>query len=281
MVDIKNEILFGIVTYKERYWECASFISLIKSFSYNSNSKRLNIVIYDNTDLIGWQAPMKILPKNINLEYFHDISNSGISIAYNFIHKIAVQRKYSWIVFLDQDTMLPIESFSIYTNYIDENKCLPIAVPIIYFGKRILSPSRYIFYRSFLFKKIDTDIINLKYASCINSGLLIMTAFYTINGGYNTNLKLDFCDHDFIEKIKEVSPKLQILNIKLKQNLSSFTNTKEKAISRYKIYLKDYLSFSKTRNKPILLVFLDLPHLLNLTIKYKSLSFLKLRLNLK
>ena len=51
-----DKILFIIVTYKIKYYEAHSYISLKESF-LSSNSKydeKLNIFIVDNTDIDGW-----------------------------------------------------------------------------------------------------------------------------------------------------------------------------------------------------------------------------------
>ena len=61
----KKSLLFGIVTYKEKYWECDAYISLLESFKNdNKEDEDLFIFIVDNTDIEHWNIEKKISDKN-------------------------------------------------------------------------------------------------------------------------------------------------------------------------------------------------------------------------
>jgi hypothetical protein len=125
--------------------------------------------------------------------------------------------------------------------------------------------------------KIVPGIVDLKNVSCINSGLMVNTKLYGSIGGYDENLKLDFCDHDFIERAKKEVGSLEILDTKFIQDFSTDNNTKEQSLSRYKIFIEDYKNYSKTRNKLLLFLRIDLKHLLRLTYKFRTFEFIKIR----
>jgi GT2 family glycosyltransferase len=272
---MKNSILFAIVTYKEKYFECLSFTSLVRSFRV-FNEDKLNVFIFDNTDLEDWKVEVNEI-EDLNINYFHQKDNRGISFAYNWINDFAIKNKFEWIVFLDQDTSLPIETYKVYLEKASNISNNPIAVPKVYSNKKIISPSKFIFYRSILFNKIDQNFYKFKNISCINSGLIIKTKLFESLGGYNEKLKLDFCDHDFIEKVKKKICFLEILNIDFIQDFSNDNNNKNQSINRYKIFVADIKQFSKTRNKLIVFLVVDMPHLFKLIYKHKTPFFLKIR----
>lgn len=278
MICLDKKILFAIVTYREKYWESKSFLTLVQSFKESGKElKELNIIIFDNTDIKDWHLELSINHSNINLSYFSDSSNPGISKAYNKINAFALKNNFEWIVFLDQDTSLPIEAYSKYQNKITNSQKSLVAVPIVYAGKKIISPSRFFLHRSILFKKVNANFLDFNNLRCINSGLIINTQFYDSIGGYNENLKLDFCDHDFIEKVKKKINLLEVLNIIFIQDFSSDNNTIEQSIFRYNIFLDDLNYYSLSRSKTALLFLIDIPHLIKLSYKYRSIKFFKIR----
>lgn len=272
---MKNSILFAIVTYKEKYFDCLSFKSLVRSFEVFGEGK-LNVFIFDNTDFDNWEIEINEIA-DVNINYFHQNDNRGISFAYNRMSDFAVENQFEWIVFLDQDTTLPIETYRVYSEKALRTTSQLTAVPIVRSNKKIISPSKYIFYRSFLFKKIDQKVLDYKYISCINSGLMVDVKFFKSVGGYNEKLKLDFCDHDFIEKVKKTECFLEILQIEFVQDFSSDNNTKQQSVNRYKIFVNDFKQFSIYRNKIILLLVVDIPHLIKLIFRHKTLFFYKIR----
>jgi hypothetical protein len=51
---LNNKILFGIVTYKEKFWECNSFVTLLESYKRYDDEFQLNIFVFDNTENKDW-----------------------------------------------------------------------------------------------------------------------------------------------------------------------------------------------------------------------------------
>lgn len=282
MVDLEQgndvALLFGIVTYKEKYFECESFISLLRSYRESNDKKPLNIVVIDNTDSDGWNVDHDQILENINIIYYN-LNNPGISVAYNRINSVALGNGYKWVVLLDQDTELPSKTYEIYkSKAIENNNLYPIKIPVVYSSNRILSPSLYRYYRSFSLQKVPNSILKTENHSWINSGMMVSTEFFNKVGGYNEKLKLDFCDHDFVEKTKNFCTEVEILDLHLKQNFSADLNDKNQSITRFKIFSKDIREFYRNRKLVPLFFLVDLPHLLRLSLKYKTLDFLHLRL---
>lgn len=273
-----NRILFILVCYKEKYWETASFLSLTYSHKVTADGMILNLYIADNTDVGNWNCdPNRVLPDDINI-FYNKYNNPGLSYAYNRGADFAKKNGFSWIVLLDQDTVLPIDFYPTYNNAI-LNSDIPLKVPITFIdGNRILSPSKYIAYRSILLTEVRKGLHDLQRHSFINTGMLIKVDFYFNVGGYNEEIKLDFTDHDFVARCKKLTNTFEVVDVSLKQDFSSVTNKKEQAITRYHLYLKDLMVFSKNKkNRMLLFINADLLRLLRLTLKYKSLEFIKVR----
>ncbi len=271
-------ILFGIVCFREKYWETQSFRDIIKSYRQSLNNSTLYISIYDNTDYKDWKIQHDYINyENVIINYYRDSSNSGISAAFNYFAEFSKKIDTKWIVFLDQDTSLSIDFFTQYLKKsINTNK--NIVFPKVYTKSKLLSPSYYNYYRTSVIKNIASELL-LNNITAINSGIMIRTDFFLQNNGYNKNLRIDFCDHEFIERLKNKNISADILDISLYQEFSAQSNNKEKAIERYKIYIKDLQVYKKNKNKVLFFLRVDLPHLLKEIYKHKSLEFLKIRFN--
>src|SRR5690606_15608215 len=116
---------------------------------------------------------------------------------------------FDYVVFLDQDTELPMNFYDAYSEFVHNND-IEIAAPTIMVENLIFSPSGYKNYRSINFHKLNelqNGYINSKSNTCINSGLLIKTDFFFKVGGYNRELRLDFCDHEFIKRVSKHTEK--------------------------------------------------------------------------
>lgn len=271
----ENKLLFGIVCFREKFWETCSFKTL-KASAKKSN-KQISVFIFDNTDLKNWNIYVEYDPKEpLQINYIHNSSNPGIAVAYNTIARYAKDNNYSYLVFLDQDTELPLNFFSEYLK-ISEKKP-EIAIPLIYENEKLLSPSIYKNYRNSFYNTIKQVKIKVEGNSCINSGLMIRTDFFFEVGGYDETLRLDFCDHEFISRVSKFTDFLTIIPIKLEQNFSTNTNPLDKALFRYSLFIIDIKTFKRINNNDYkITLFVDVPHLVRLTWQYKSLAFIKQR----
>lgn len=276
-------IVFGIVCFREKFWESISFQSLLESYKKLKTNAILNIIIFDNTDFDNWDLTLyhKFNIDNINIKYFHDKRNPGIAKAINYFADCTKEEKIEWVMFLDQDTILPLDILEksiacVNRLQADGNY---IAFPKVFSNGKMISPTKYIYYRT---KTIDLNAvkqIKLTQMTAINSGLLVNVDFFINNGGYNQDLRIDFCDHEFIERINNRDLVADILDVELLQNFSSETDSLEKSLFRYKIYLEDMYVYRKKKNKILFFLRVDFPHLLKLTYKYRSFSFIKVRLS--
>ena len=274
-----NNILFCIVCFREKFWETESFRDLVNSYQISQSQLNLNIHVFDNTDIEKWSIEDYVPIYNINIHYTHNSKNPGISAAFNYFANFANEKAFEWLVFLDQDTTLPR---CFYQTYLDNTKHIKnnwIAFPLVSTTKCLISPSYYFLYRTKVIKKELLNEIELNSVTAINSGLMIKTQKFLEYGGYNENLRIDFCDHEFIERLNGKKIFATILAVNLQQDFSAETNNKKKSIERYKMYTKDLKNYRKNKNKLLFFLRVDFPRLLKEIYKNKSLEFLKIRLD--
>ena len=78
----------------------------------------------------------------------------------------------------------------------------------------------------------------------INSGMAINLQIFR-KYRYNEEIFLDYVDHNFLRDMRKYKKKVVILNVKIRQTFSSNTDSKEKALIRFKIFKKDINVFYK------------------------------------
>ncbi len=275
----KNMLVFSIVVYNEFFWESITFNSLLSSFSKNKNNEEINIYIYDNS-VRSQNIDFPEFENDINIKYFAFNENRGISKAYNHLVNLALKDGFKWIVFLDQDTMLSLDFYHKYFDSICEleQSSNKMAVPVVKSKEHILSPFIYINFRS-RFLNEPPSLINLNKHSAINTGILIECNYFNKIGGYNEKLFLDFCDHDFFDKLRGFDNTIRVINTELKQDFSTDTNTLHKALIRYSIFYSDLKAYKKDRNRFKLFFLVDLPHLIRLTLQHRTFKFIIYRLS--
>lgn len=279
MDHLESSLTFIIVTYKEKYWECESFVSLVTSYKCSAPLEPLNVVVIDNTEDPDFCSSRPSSEAGIQVSYYTYGKNLGISKAYNQAVS-QVDRISQKLVFLDQDTLLPEQFYSCYFDMATLRSEVLLACPKVYAGKGLVSPLPFKNFRAVrqFNEAILSGAVIFGTFSFINSGLMVDKKLFDQIGGYDERLFLDFCDHDFISRLAAVTPTFYIIPCDLSQNLSSFTDSKEKALERYKIYLHDFYYFSRNRNRGKLFFNIDLPHLIKLSLKFRTLSFLRLYL---
>lgn len=279
-IENQKSVLFSIVVYKENFWETETFKNLVSSYQKSNDSSALHIFVYDNTPGdISQIDHFKHSAEEIKVEYFHNPENPGISKAYNDIGNYAQKQEFQALVFLDQDTRLPENTYDSYTNYCEKNKGFCVAIPKIKINGNILSPAKYVNYRSAQLDEIKEGKISTKNISWINSGMMVETVFFLKSGGYNPKIQLDFSDHFFVEKLKNMGlDEVNILPLVLEQNLSVYTNSKAQDIARYALFLRDLKGYRGDKNKMIIFFNVDLPRLISLSWKHKSIKFIYIRI---
>lgn len=270
------KILAVIIVYKEYYAESAAYKTLLETYCHcndeNPGSTELALMIYDNSP-----QPVEIkevAPEIINIIYVHDSSNPGVSKGYNAAFKKLLEIGFDWLLLLDQDTHLALESLRVYSDSIAGNPEIMIHAPILKVQNLIISPSRYKYRRGFAIGDITPGVKELGHIVPLNSGMCVGKSVYLQTGGFNEKIKLDFSDFDFMRRAGKFNSHFAVLPLSFSHSLSSIDETYNSAIVRYKYYcLGAYYSRLSILDSAILSS-VSLARGIKLSLKYNKLTFL-------
>jgi GT2 family glycosyltransferase len=162
---------------------------------------RFSIIVYDNSP-----APHSLdVAANVEIAYKHDATNPGLAAAYNFALAKAEERRYEWLLLLDQDTS-PTASFVheliACANELSTEPNAGSIVPKLLIDGKVYSPAshfvdqiRHQYRRSN--HAVGRHIVGLRQErlSAYNSGALLRVSAVRAIGGFPEDFWLDFLDH--------------------------------------------------------------------------------------
>lgn len=270
-----DNIFAVIVLYKTQLKESKTFQSLL--IAIKNHTGCLDILIYNNSPEIIVETEA-FSSSDICLNVINDDENSGVSKAYNIAYGMAEKASKKWLLLLDQDCNLAVNLFTAFfaARTIDD-KDTKLYFPIIKTGQYILSPGKYIPYRSFIHTNLTTGYVNFKKLTVINCGSFVALSIFKLAGGFNQQVALDFSDVSFFRQVKKICNNAYILNAFCVHDFSGtdFSDI-EKTKTRFKIYLKNAKAFGDEEGVSNFLLFITiLIRTINLTRKFKSVYFLK------
>lgn len=248
-----------IVLYNQKLIDSVSFKVLMDN--------GCNILVIDNSvkkDILNFNNTFCL---NQNIIYKSMGGNKGLAKAYNQGIKLA--KKSEWIVIWDQDTNVSINALKAIKLEAEKDKA-DIIISTIIASDNIVSPSRRI-------GPIISIYKDKGHITAINSGMAIKVSALMSTSLYNEEMFLDYIDHDFMIEASLKGLKIKYLkdNI-IFQNLSTFDEqSKESALTRFKIYKKDFRIFcNKFKFGYIYFLIKILFRAFKLALKYRDLSFL-------
>lgn len=273
------KVLPVVVLYNTSLSSCDSVNSL-----KNQNLSLLSIdrlFIYDNSPDASLNAGLNSKYDDLDVIYMHDVSNSGVSKAYNIAASYAAKNGFDWILLLDQDTVLPTGALEKYHQGMSDNPDLPVFSPILKTKQDVIcSPCRYKFHRGFTPEHVPRGRASFKDFAPINSCMMVSTNKLIGVGGYNEGARLDFSDFQFIERLKKVYPDFFILDFVALQDFSNETTNLLSLKSRFKIYCECAKACERESFKDnfqyLVIVFLRMA---KLTVRTKSFDFFKIFIN--
>lgn len=278
LIKEKSQLLISnticvLVIYNTRLENSETFVSL--SDNIQKNALNMDIVIYDNSPSAMYNDEAHDF---WNIRYIHDPTNPGISKAYNIGARIAQELNKKWILFLDQDTYFPENTFN---NYVESVLNYPqeiLFVPILKSDNGIVSPSSYRFKRGFPVKSIEKGIQSLSKLSPLNSGIFIRIDEFVKCGGYNEKIKLDFSDFAFIERLRKLHLSFVVTDIICSHKLSTDNEVDiglNKTLIRFGYYCEGARYSIETYTDAIVLTLVITARCLKLMLKFKSVKFIK------
>ena len=220
-----DNLLCVIVLYKCLLENTKTYQTLIRRM------RSYHLYIYDN-------SPEKQFINDGRMIYVHDAKNSGLSVAYNKAAEYAKENGYKWLLLMDQDTDFSGISITDYEKAISNNPTIKVFAPKIKCGAKYMSPVKIWHHIGFLQNKVPSGIIQLSKYGIINSGMCVNVDAMIECGGYNEKVFLDHSDFEFLEKIKRLYSSAYIIDVEIKQNLSTFSDNKSTTLRRYTLYCK-------------------------------------------
>lgn len=241
-----EEIFIVIVLYKTNLEDSRTIKTLEISLD-----KEIKLFVYDNSPEKQYQEE-SFTHKKFKVTYFHDNSNSGLSKAYNHALKLAVDKKSSWLLLLDQDTCFSkkyIEAIEILKKDQLEDKTVAIIPRVISLTNNMqISPAKMLLGGVCRPLQHPGGIITSK-ISGINSGTLLKVDYLKSINGFNDRYTLDMLDHWYFRKIFEDGNNIFLLNAIINQDLSVHENFEESvSIQRYRQMLEAECFFIKKEN---------------------------------
>lgn len=273
-----SDIYVCIVLYKKNLEDSQTFQSIITC----NCKEKLTVLIYDNS------PDSNLTQLNISQQYSNDFDivyypnfhNHGISGAYIHASNAAKDIQKKWLVFFDQDSIIPINYFELLVNSINNNLSVDLFCPKVISNNILISPSSFIAGRPWVKEHISNGIMDSNGHTIINSGIAISVSKFEELNGYSLELPLDYSDHYFFYKFKKSNKIFFVLDLELQHQLSSFNEISfEDTFQRFRLYCRASKTFSLMISKKLVLFWL-LIRSFKLSYKFKNLSFTRYALHI-
>lgn len=269
------KVLPVVVLYNLSLSECESVNSL-----QLQNIKLLNVdklFVYDNSPDASLNSWINGEFNGLEVIYFHDINNSGVSKAYNDAADYAQKNGYDWLLLLDQDTVLPVGAFDKYHQAVSNNPNIPVFSPILKTKNNVIcSPCRFKFHRGFTPDHVPLGLVHFRDYAPINSCMLVSTEKLLSVGGYNEGAYLDFSDFQFIERLKKKYLEFFVVDFIALQDFSNDTKDISALKKRFEIYCKCARACEKDNVLDLFQYFLIVFFRMGkLTLRTRSFGFIK------
>lgn len=223
-----NEIFPILVLYNSRLEESET----IKSIENTSDSIK-EIFVFDNSPVQNYHED-SFKFKRLNIHYQSDISNPGLSAAYNSALKTAKEKGFKWLLLLDQDTVFSQLYFD-EINSLKIDNCVAVIPKVKSIdGTFTIAPVEMRLGGFIKPLKLRSGVTQGSITG-INSGTLLNIDYMASIGGFSEKYTLDMLDHWYFRKIARDKKNICILDSSIYQNLSVSENfEKNVTVSRYK-----------------------------------------------
>ncbi|MBS1683014.1 MAG: hypothetical protein JST48_14985 [Bacteroidetes bacterium] len=268
-----DELIVVLVIYQMKIADSPAFQSLSKALK--NKNQQASLFIYDNSPL-PQAAPDS---SSWKITYNHDPANPGVSKAYNEGFVEAKKQNKKWMLLADQDTVFPESFFQTITETIFEKPLTKLLVPIVRNESIIISPFCFRLGKGTAYKTITPKSYSLKKTKFINSGLVVSADIFESCDGYDERFPLDFSDLAFAERILKHHDELVVIDAICWHSLSSSEDSSQEILRRFPYYLSGSIWYGEITNSFYLLAFIRFLRALKMSVKFKTLAFVKVYLH--
>lgn len=246
---IDGDVLAVVVLYNKSFEHVPCAARLMQWLSAPlMASTRLNLaycLIYDNSPVV---QPFNS-DGNERIELFHDASNGGTRAAYLYALKIAKEKGYPWILFLDHDTDLPQDFFldaelALTTAADDTPVCA--VVPRVFGGLVSISPSWITAYgRVYAYQDLHNPAVDHVGLTAIASASIVRTESLAAVLPIPNAFSLDYLDHWLFRELQSRREAIAISSACVEHSLS-VQSLESIGIDRYRSILAAELAYLRS-----------------------------------
>lgn len=218
-----KSIIAGVVTYNPRITLLQKNLSALRELVDR-------VIVVDNGS-VNLTDIKKIIGGIGSISLIENQRNLGIARALNEIMETAIEYEYSWVLTMDQDSVVPTNLVSEYVKYLDSS--VGILCPIIFDRNKNQLPTIY----------LGTHEVK----ECITSGSLVNVSAWQEVSGFDEKLFIDGVDFDFCERIKKVNYRiLEVGTVVLSHAIGNITMRKfffwDVAVKNHSAFRKYYIA---------------------------------------
>jgi GT2 family glycosyltransferase len=216
-----------IVLYGQSPGQSAALSSLLLAAAGQPGAaERISLMVYDNSP-----EPHE-LPASLFFEayYIHDAENAGLARAYNAALARARAHGSTWLLLLDQDTLLSSEYLAEMLNATDVLASVEevgAIVPKLWAGTRLYSPDAPFLFQirqqfsdeNFAVSENVTGMV-ARPLTAYNSAAALRISVLEEIGGFPEDFWLDYLDHAVFQQLQLHGHRLWVMRTVLQQNLS-------------------------------------------------------------
>ena len=269
-----SKFLILIVVYECKVKESLSYISLLKSSEYLSNSK---LILWDNSPSI-----QSIYTDNISslqqAEYIHTPENMSLSKIYNRV--IQENEENDYLIILDQDSSFSSDYLEKLNSAITKHPSINLFLPLIKSEQTIVSPGDYKIFKGSYWKKERYGIIDAKNILAINSGMVINFNYLkNIYKGYDERLRFYGTDTFFMLDYAENNDFLFVIDYVFKHKsalLDRDENVDKQIIRLNDLFFAWRIIHEHKKFNLILINIYILIRIFKLVIKYRNIKYFEL-----
>ena len=205
--------------------------------------------------------------------YHRDTANGGLPAAYNYGAQLARQLGYTHVLLLDSDTTFPEDAWEVYLSHLSEKELM--GPSLLLADGRPFSPC-YVGGWKVKGVRLPEGQHPLQQYHLVNSGLCVPLSLFEAAGGYPPQVRLDFADFQFQQRVQRHVPTFRLLPIVGKQDFSNDERSTSKLLRRFRLYLESARHCQFDTNRQRLQHHVAVwRHLLALTLRQRSLAFLR------
>ena len=270
--DLAFDTLGVLVLFETELGQSKSYLSLGQNLQ--ALGAEMDLLVFDNSPThqsipsAGQRNPFRI-------HYEHHPENPGISKGYNKGYERAQQMRKNWLLLLDQDTTFPEFTFEKYFEAASSYQKEVLFVPTLTDGHTIYSPCRYRYKKASILTRLKTGVQPLEGKSVLNSGIFIRADAFNKAGKYNEQLRLDFSDFDFIDRLRIYHQNFVLVNLECSHQFFDNQLDLSKAVGRFKIYAEGSEIFATSLLSRLILGIQLVKRMLVLTMRFRSMQFIK------